>query len=213
MKKFLALILTLALVMSMSTVAFAEDFVGNGEWNEETLGDKSTNNVQVTVNNGGDAIVYRIVITWEPLAFTYDFGSGAVWNPETHEYDLPNDADGWGGNNTADITIKNHSNADVNFSTAFNYDNTPAVSATEKGVTAALASAGATEENGKLSSTIESADADAYRDMNGDGVVDGTPTATITVTVSGTPTVTTGNIAVGTITVTISAVPAQQPQP
>ena len=94
MKKMLAMILALAMVLSMSVFAFAADVTTNGNTDSD---------VKVTVN-GNDTKVYRIEIKWEALEFTYTMGA---WDTQTHQYG----AGTWSAAKT--IAIINHSNADV----------------------------------------------------------------------------------------------------
>ena len=95
MKKMLALILALAMVLSMSVTAFAENLTGNG-----------SENTNVTVQVTEPVKVYKINITWDSLQFVYALGT---WSTEKHIYE-----GGKWDNTSAKITVVNHSNADVN---------------------------------------------------------------------------------------------------
>ena len=184
MKKFMALILTLALIMSMSIVAFAEDFDGNGTWgegqNKHPLVDDSYSNVTVTVTPATDT--YHVVIAWESLTFTYSFGA---WNPETHEY-----LGGWQGATTANVTVENHSNAQV--------WGTVEINDVDDGVTLSV---------NKSEFELDSADSDTYRqDAGTNGYTYKGDIETIQVTVSGQPADRTAtSIDAGTVTVSISS--------
>lgn len=102
MKKFLALILALVMVFSLTGIAFADttatDSTNDGTYNK-------ANNVTVDVTKG--STVYYVVIEWESLAFTYN--GGANWNTTTHTYDHTGDE----LSEEATITVTNHSNAAV----------------------------------------------------------------------------------------------------
>ena len=88
MKKFLALILALTMVMGMATMAMAAEEVLNPDLDSTPVtGNTSTGEVEVTVNGGTVATVYQVDVEWGSLAFTYDFGAGAKWNTSTHTYD------------------------------------------------------------------------------------------------------------------------------
>ena len=110
MKKFLALILTLALVMSMNTVVFAANITTNNGTDE--------GEVKVEVSNATQTPVYKVVVNWDALTFTYDFGEGSQWDPEDHVYTEGAGA-GW-DNTEADISITNHSDIIVYATAKFN---------------------------------------------------------------------------------------------
>lgn len=103
MKKILALILAVALVMSMAVTASAANGVANG----------GTDSAEVKGNYSSKATVtiYSVDIAWEGLSFTYNGAFEGTWNPQTHEYEDATAA-GWAAG-TGKITVTNHSNTDI----------------------------------------------------------------------------------------------------
>jgi hypothetical protein len=195
MKKFLALILTLALAFSLSTVVFAEER-GDG------IG-KEGKDVTLKVTESGT--VYKIDLSWGSLNFVYNLHAG-TWSTTDHTYS--GGAAGWqvdtangqkevldGSSNcigvSSTITAVNHSNKAVT-------------------VEAAYADAVGYEQNGnavpKLTGTRTYNLEDASEHIN--DWTSGTPTACtceFTFQVTGTPVTATENaVTVGTITITIS---------
>ena len=176
MKKLFCAILTLALIFSLTTGASAA-VVGAGS------SDVGTVSVAVTGLGGGAGTVYYVVMDWENLTFTYNFGeTRSVWKPETHSYvSSGGGAAGW-VNDSANITLTNHSNANLNVSLAFEGGGT---SKAANNVTATIANHSFTLDTGE-GKTFATADKD-----------------TATVGVSGTPNVRSG-FDIGKIVVAIS---------
>ena len=133
MKKFLAILLSLVMVLSLSMIAFAEDVAPNGDGSGDV-------DVQVK-DKDGNLIedyekVYSIDLEWDSLVFTFKADQDAdelVWDPETHEYS--NLTGAWEDNTDREITITNHSNDSVSYAAAFSDGST---SYTKSGVTAYL---------------------------------------------------------------------------
>lgn len=190
MKKFLALILTLALVMSMSVAAFAANHSQkDGTWDpaEDVV---EENPVNVTVSSDS-AKVYKVTIIWGDL--TFEYAADGVWDPDTHTYEgdgawqVNNDQQAITNGVQSTITVVNHSNAVVNAQAS--YPNTTLM----EGVNIVCDVA---------SKTLESAADYAY---NQESLTTGEHTATITVSATGAPT----NLNVGTtvldkVTITIT---------
>ena len=129
MKKFLSMALVLIMVLSMATVAFADEWYIDNEGKVQT--DITDHEVTVAVSDASGKTIYNVTIEWQSLEFVYQIGAGAVWQPGSHTYDTSGAADhGWVvGTRTAimsedvvtgvqsNITVINHSNAAV-YSTA-----------------------------------------------------------------------------------------------
>lgn len=172
MKKFLATILTLALVFSMSTVALAEERTDNGlGYDEEAV------KINVVEDTTGQD-VYHVVVVWEDLVFTYTEPNTGNWNVKTHVYDGPTTG-GW-DKTTATIKLENHSNVDIGYSAVLSEN-------VLNGKTITV-----TDNNG---AKIDSADAEQYTAeggattgsaLAGDGYYTA-PQATITVSITNDP--------------------------
>lgn len=145
----------------------------------------STGDVTVTSNPPTVGKVYYVVVNWESLDFTYDFGEAPTWNPLTHTYSSTN-AVGWGAKTEATITVTNHSNERINSLATFANNQ---VSVTTYDVTARIDS---NDQN------IASAEGTAVLNP---------PTGTHKVLISGIPNKTGGEFTVGTITLKISPKP------
>ena len=105
MKKVLALILALTMVLSLGTVAMASNSTVVGGTGNSTLDD-----VVVKVTEGGTTNVYYITIEWDNMVFSYSNG-GKRWDAVNHEYDTVDAA--WVGGNTANIVVTNRSDVNV----------------------------------------------------------------------------------------------------
>ena len=113
MKKIFALVLTLALVLSMSTIsAFAASPI-------TTIGGTDSATVKGTYSATGGTDVYSVDITWGNMEFTYNAGT-QVWNTSTHEWDLTGTPT-WTVANPEDnkIEIKSHSSKAVTATLSF----------------------------------------------------------------------------------------------
>ncbi|MBQ9953039.1 MAG: hypothetical protein IJO92_01740 [Clostridia bacterium] len=116
MKKVLSIVLAIAMIATMSAVAFAGEAVINAVPDETT-------EIPVTATYAqGDRIdTYKVTISWED--FTYSFGSTETWNPTTHNWDLTAGAGEW-TIEEKDITITNDSNKAVTASAAYEGEGT-----------------------------------------------------------------------------------------
>ena len=125
MKKIIALALTLVLVLSMSVTVFATGST-SGEsgkvvydtTKDPVVGPTDTNGkVTISMNSTDENVaeVYYVVVAWNDLTFTYDFGDAKLtWNPLTHEYAVDGTTKGWSKKVETDaLTVANHSNATV----------------------------------------------------------------------------------------------------
>ena len=210
MKKFLALLLAVMMIASMSVTAFA---AGSSNINDaaaypENASKTGVVKVNSSVGQGEDIeTVYYIEITWQELNFEFKFDDAEkiVWDPTAHAYvvkdgETTRDLSGeWTKKQIDDaITVKNHSNAGVTVDAAF----TNGDSATKNNVTATVAVAAGEEslDNGE-GYTYTGADSVVYKvylgeeakisDLTTDvpSYIDGFDIDTITVTVTPTPTV------------------------
>lgn len=111
MKKVLSIVLAIAMIATMSVAAFA---AAGDKTLTATTGTASFD-VNGTYKLGTKTDKYKVVITWDD--FTYEYGSGETWNPETHNWDLT--AGGAWDIEDKNITVTNHSSKAVNASAAY----------------------------------------------------------------------------------------------
>ena len=104
MKKFFAMILSLALVFSLSVPAFAADITTSGDTSKTVTGVYSADS---------STPVYSVSIAWGDMSFTYNAGSKGTWSTTDHTYSGATNP-GWSWTaDTNKITISNDSNAAV----------------------------------------------------------------------------------------------------
>lgn len=108
MKKIAALILAIAMLMAMSTTAFAATITG---------GDQTIDVEAKYQDNTSSAPVYSVDITWGAMQFTYTESGSMTWNPGNHTYTDSTTA-GWTATGNT-VTVVNHSNASITASLAF----------------------------------------------------------------------------------------------
>lgn len=129
MKKTFALILTLALVFSLSSPVCAAPITGTGS------GDVGEVKVNVIPGSTSTPTVYYVTVDWTSLTFTHTNGSTTNnWDPEKHNYSITGGTSGW-DKTAADIAVTNHSNTDIGV--AMNFDGGDTTK-TVNGVTATL---------------------------------------------------------------------------
>ena len=92
MKKILALVLALTMILSMSAFAFADTI--------DTATGTASGHVTVEVT-GYDTIVYAVTIQWTDMAFEYEFTG---WDTKDHYYT------GFWKDTSATVTVTNDSN-------------------------------------------------------------------------------------------------------
>ncbi len=175
MKKQISLLLSLALVLSLSVTAFAAD--GSG-----SVGRNDSQDIPVTAKNTGsstDTPVYSVDISWEDMTFTYSATTTRTWNPDTHTY-TSSGTRSW-NKTTAAVTVVNHSNVDVDVSIEY-------AGVADTGVTGAMDITSDTLAAGKENKYSE-ADSGVY---------------TLTISGAPNASVSESGIQIGTITVTIA---------
>ena len=109
MKKLLAILLVMTLVLSSMSVAFAGS---HGSVPNEGTTESKDINVIVYPQVANGQVIYRIDVAWGNLDFRYDIGNQGVWLPNEHKYDDTTGAK-W-VNSSANVSVTNHSNAAVN---------------------------------------------------------------------------------------------------
>ncbi len=111
MKKIFAIILSVAMLATMSVTAFAVE--GNGTIN--TVDGSQQIDITAKYNAGLElTTVYKVDVEWGSMEFTYTEPSAGVWNPETHQYDGRVYQGFWSHEADSNkITVTNHSNAAV----------------------------------------------------------------------------------------------------
>lgn len=105
MKKVFALLLTLALIASLTVATLASTGSAAGQNTSKDL----AVDYKEMVSSGSK--VYSVDIAWSAVAFAYDAGNQGAWNPDDHTFSTPSDAQ-WTVD-TINVTITNHSNAAV----------------------------------------------------------------------------------------------------
>lgn len=113
MKRFATILLVLAMLASMGTIAYAED--------SKTLNGNPDNNAEISVTGEFAASVkpetkYSVNVSWQSLTFNYTLEDHRVWNTQTHRYD-----GNWVLNCTDEtaartVTVMNRSDAAVKIS-------------------------------------------------------------------------------------------------
>ena len=107
MKKIYSLALVLALLLSLSTPALAEE-------PSQHLGALGNTDVSVSaVYEAGieGGTVYSVDIAWEDMSFTYKCESADTWDPINHTYNSTAEDADWTEESVGTITVTNHSNA------------------------------------------------------------------------------------------------------
>ena len=111
MKKFLAMIMSMALLVTMSVTVFAAE---NPATN--VGGDTGISVTGTYVSSDVNAKV-SVTVAWESMSFTYNAATVGEWDPTDHSYSNGTDA-GWAESGNK-ITVTNHSNVDVTAAFSF----------------------------------------------------------------------------------------------
>lgn len=117
MKKFFTAILTLAMVMAMSTTAFAAEGTGT------VASDNGTQNIDVSAKYESGVTTPDVVsvdVAWGAMEFTYSVGGTKDWDATKHEY-VTNTTASWAASGNT-VTVTNHSNVAVKADFAFAAD-------------------------------------------------------------------------------------------
>ena len=108
MKKLFTLLLSVAMIATMSVSAFAADAPTGGS--KDVIANYEPGKVSDTV--------YQVDIQWGSLEFTYTDASEGTWDPSTHTYVDATEA-GWTCADGANvIAVTNHSNGAVDVAVA-----------------------------------------------------------------------------------------------
>ena len=113
MKKILATVLALTMIVGMSITAFAATQSFNAVGTSQDIDVNATFKTQDATEN--TAAVYYVTITWEDISFEYTAASNVYgWNPSDLEYndDIGDNAGAWKDAKFV-IAIENRSNASV----------------------------------------------------------------------------------------------------
>ena len=115
MKKIFALVLVIAMMLSMSVVAMAATLDLNPT-------NTSTQEIVITNNKTEDTAtkVYSVEVSWTDTAISLNSTMG--WNPLTHKYDIVTGTTIDNANKTASVKVINHSNAVVNAAVTTDHD-------------------------------------------------------------------------------------------
>lgn len=109
MKKFMAILLVLALASLMGLSAMADPIT--------SLPASPTKDVTANYVELATVHTYKVSVAWGSLAFTYSAGT-QTWNTDTHQYDVA--GAGWSYEEGANIiTVTNESDVDVTATLAF----------------------------------------------------------------------------------------------
>ncbi len=109
MKKFLTLILAVAMMATMSVSAWAETVRGETDKPIDVSGEYKDNSTKPEVISAD--------VTWGAMEFTYTVSGSMDWNSDNHDYD-DNTRGAWAENGNT-ITVVNHSNVPITVSFAF----------------------------------------------------------------------------------------------
>ena len=178
MKKLIALLMALTLVISLSVTVLADTYEGGGT--------PLTGDVTVIIHHDSiPADVYYVVVDWNSLNITYSFGDRPVWNPEEHVYETK--GEGYWDKQEAGISVTNHSNVAISATAKFANNSTEA---TVNNVTATLSNASFQLNAAVAGSPYDAADS-----------------KTVALAISGEPDAgTRGNFEISTISITIAKV-------
>lgn len=209
MKKFLALLLAVMMIASMSVTAFAAEDVEAKDIRKELKTDAATEgktaDVNVVIkNNDNESMtadtVYFVVVEWKSMDFTFKFTNTTdteiKWDPTQHAYvNASNEKleGAWQADDTNDITVSG---------TAATQENAVKITNHSNATVTVGAAVNTTAVNGVETTISEGTDV-VLPSAVGLTTTDGSLSKAWNVTVSGTPTVVT-DYKVSVVTLTIS---------
>lgn len=86
MKRFVTILLVLAMLASMGSIVYAEDF-GIGEGSFSNSGDSVSANVYGYFEAAqAPATVYSVTVEWDSLEYSCEVIGTATWRPSIHDY-------------------------------------------------------------------------------------------------------------------------------
>ncbi len=215
MKKILATILALTMVLSLGVSAFAAAGTGGPATGSQNItgSDASSleNNplgidVQLTATLPKPTDTYYVTVKWQSMQFVYSGGNAGTWSESSHTY-TDATAGTWSGGEqtsqaaatgaTSTITVTNHSNVAVKVTGTYDEKSSSGYTSGNevKGVTVTFT--GVTEEE------LHAGNEENTAGVNDSGANDNV--AECTVNVKGTPTEDIEEAVVGTVTITIAA--------
>lgn len=109
MKKFLTLILAVAMMATLSVSAWAETVRGETSKPIDVSGEYKDNSTKPGV--------ISVDVTWGAMEFTYTVSGSMDWNSDNHDYDDNTRSDWTENGNT--VNVVNHSNVPITVSFAF----------------------------------------------------------------------------------------------
>lgn len=134
-KSFLCIALCLALLLSMSTTAFAA----------------GSSDIKVTYSKDAAKVVKSVDITWGSMEFNYNSGDTKVWNPDKLQYEIvTGDGGGYWEPARAEgdtVTVTNHCNSQLEVTVAYTPAETNGVTGSVTNGSFTLASAEGTDVN------------------------------------------------------------------
>lgn len=119
MKKYLSLILVMALLSSMLCMGVSAERVGTDD-------PASTNSFDVNIKMNDDALQHKycVEIEFQNMLFVYTLGN-STWDPEKYAYTEGTTSDRWVAETSTAIKITNHSDLPIKYALSDeNYDST-----------------------------------------------------------------------------------------
>ena len=124
MKRFATILLVLAMLASMGSIAYAED-IGTG--NKTLTGAEGGNSASADIygvykSADEPGPIYSVNISWPSMVYTYDVVN-PEWMPSVHRYDGEREFSLSGGARSRKITVSNSSNRKVSVSASVSNTN------------------------------------------------------------------------------------------